>query len=142
MDNIVIKQPRLYTPLQIGCGSFLGGPIAMVYFLWQNFKTLDNQNGTQYTFAGGILFNVGLLLLLPHLPDNFPGVVIPFVYSLTALSIAATWQLRRDAIAHSVHYRFQPNWRVVLISVTLLIIWLVAAYGLSIWLGYLGIIKL
>ncbi|WP_461481680.1 hypothetical protein [Porticoccus sp.] len=142
MDNIVIKQPRLYTPLQIGLGSFVGGPIAMVYLLWQNFKTLGNQNGTQYTLAGGILFNVGLLLLLPQLPSNFPSIVIPFVYSLTALSIAATWQMRRDAIQHSVHYRFQPNWRVLLLSISLLIVWLGCAYGLGIWLDALGIIDL
>ncbi|TNF04349.1 MAG: hypothetical protein EP323_06825 [Gammaproteobacteria bacterium] len=142
MNDIVIKQPRLYTPLQIGLGSFFGGPVAMVYFLWQNFKTLDNQNGMQYCLAGGILFNVGLLLFMPMLPDHFPGVVIPFLYSLVALSVAATWQMRRDAIEHSVHYLFQSNWRVLLISVILLLVWLGGAYLLAVWLDALGIIDL
>lgn len=146
MTDIVLKHPKIYTPLQIGLGSFFGGPFAMTYFLWQNFKTLDNQNGAQYTLAGGILFNIGLLLFLPMLPASIPpmvaNIVIPFIYSLTALSIAATWQLRRDAIEHSIHYGFQSNWRVFLISIALLIIWLGCAYALGMWLGALGIIDL
>ncbi|MDP1521165.1 hypothetical protein Q8A57_09315 [Porticoccus litoralis] len=142
MNDIVIKQPRLYTPLQVGFGSFFGGPVAMIYFLWQNFKTLDNQSGMQYSLAGGILFNVGLLLFMPMLPDYFPGVVIPFVYSLVALSIAATWQMRKDAIEHSVHYLFQSNWRVFFISIALLVVWMLGAYMLAIWLDMLGVIDL
>lgn len=144
MNDIVIKQPRLYTPLQIGMGSFFGGPVAMAYFLWQNFKTLDNTNGTQYTLAGGVLFNLALLLFLPMVPESIPSLVtnilIPFLYSLTALSIAATWQMRKDAIEHSMHYHFQSNWRVLAISILLLVVWLGCAYVLGMWLGALGII--
>lgn len=142
MNDIVIKQPRIYSPLQIGMGAFFGGPVAMVYFLWQNFKTLDNQNGAQYTLAGGILFNVALLIVLPLLPEDFPSLVIPFLYALTALSIAATWQLRKDAIQHSVQYQFQSNWRVFFLSIALLFAWLIGAYVVGMWMNALGVIDL
>ena len=124
MNDIVIKKPAVYSPLQIGLGSFLGGPIAMVYFLWDNFHTLEKATAARNTLAFGFLFIVVLLVFTPMLPGELPGIAIQFVYSLVALQMAVTWQLRKDAITHSIRFSFQSNWRVLLFCIPLYFTWL------------------
>src|SRR5450631_1834946 len=102
----------LYTPLQIRAGSFLGGPIAAVYFLRKNFRVLDKVPEARTTLVWGVAFVVGLLVLVPVLPDHFPNYVIPLFYSFAAGSMAEKWQLQKQAIVDSGRYQFQSNWRV------------------------------
>ena len=72
---------KLYTPQQIRAGSFLGGPIAAVFFLRENFRVLDMVAEAGATLIWGAAFVVGLMILLPFLPDHFPSYVISLTYS-------------------------------------------------------------
>ena len=124
MNDIVIKKPAVYSPLQIGLGSFFGGPIAMTYFLWENFRTLDKMPAARNTLAFGFLFIVALLVFTPMLPGELPTIAVQFIYSLVALQMAVTWQLRKDAITHSIRYCFHSNWRVLLFCIPFYFTWL------------------
>jgi hypothetical protein len=121
-DAAIPPNAKLYTPAQIRAGSFLGGPIAAVYLLRENFRVLDRGPEAQTTVVWGIAFVAGLMALLPFLPKNFPNVVLPLVYSAAAGAIADKWQLRKQAIVESGRYRIQSNWRVVGMS----LLWMLA----------------
>ena len=63
----ISSSAKLYTPAQIRAGSFLGGPIAAVYLLRQNFRVLDRGPEARTTVVWGVAFVAGLMALLPFL---------------------------------------------------------------------------
>ncbi len=128
MTEITINPLKLYSPFQVALGSFFGGPVAMVYFLWQNFKTLGKQHAAKQTIIWGIVFNVVLLVSLQLLPNKLPEIVIPFIYSLVAMQMVASWQMSKEAIEASINYHFQSNWRVFAYGLALFVTWLVMAF--------------
>lgn len=140
MNEITINTLKLYSPFQIALGSFFGGPIALVYFLWENFKTLGKLEAAKQTIIWGIVFNLFLLASLQLLPNTFPEIVIPFVYSLFAMQLVSSKQMSRDAIQESINYRFQSNWRVFIYGLVLFITWLAIAFPLIKMFTAIGVI--
>jgi hypothetical protein len=110
--DATVASPKLYTPLQVRLGSFLGGPIASVYFLRENFRTLGKASEARATLMWGGAFVICLLASLPFLPTRFPNYVVPLAYSYAAGSITEKWQLRKQAIVDSGTYQVQSSWRV------------------------------
>jgi hypothetical protein len=135
-----VGNPKLYTPIQIRAGSFLGGPIASVYFLRENFRVLGKVSEAKTTLAWGIAFVVCLLALLPFLPARFPNYLIPLAYSIAAGSIAEKWQLQKQAIVNSGRYQFQSNWRVFGLAVLFLVAFLIVGAVTYFCLVALGVI--
>lgn len=107
----------LYSPLQVRIASFLGGPFAAVYTLYQNFKQLGDSPGMKRTIQSGIAFCVGLLAILPLLPKRFPNQLIPLAYTVVAGEIAKAKHLSRDQIAKSDLYRTHTAWKVAKVCV-------------------------
>jgi hypothetical protein len=126
---------KLYTPLQIRLGSFLGGPIAAVHFLRENFRVLGKVAEARTALVWGVAFIVGLMVLLPFLPDHFPNYVVPLLYSFAAGSVAEKWQLPKQSIIASGIYGVQSNWRVfgfaLLAMIAFLVILLAELFGLN-----------
>ncbi len=110
------KSP-IYSPKQVLTGAFLGGPIALVYFLRTNFRTLGNRSAATQTVIWGVLFNLVAIAAIPVLPKHFPRGLLPLAYSWTAWGIAEVKQLKKEDIAVSPQFRFQSNWRVFGLSV-------------------------
>jgi hypothetical protein len=137
-----VGSSKLYTPLQIRAGSFLGGPIAAVYFLRENFRVLDKVPEARATVVWGAAFVCGLMALLPFLPDRFPNVVIPLLYSIAAGSVAEKWQLQKQTIVDSGTYKFQSNWRVFGLALLFLIAFLLVAVVELFCLNAVGLIHL
>jgi len=104
---------RLYSPNQIGGGSFLGGPFAAVYFVWANFRALGEQGRAAAAMLWGVVFVLVILAVLPFLPEKFPNIVVPVIYSVAARLVAENYQLKKQAIADSDQYDFQSTWKVV-----------------------------
>jgi hypothetical protein len=100
----------IYSPQQIFVGSFLGGPIALVYFLHFNFQKLGNKRAASQTLLWGIVFNIAILAALPFLPKDFPRPLLPLAYSWFGSAIAKAKQLRKESIAALPQFRFQSNW--------------------------------
>ena len=107
MDKIAV-----YSLKQVFAGSFLGGPIALVYFLRNNFQVLGNNSAASKTLLWGVLFNFAILAAFPFLPKHFPNSVFPFAYSWAAGAIASAKQLSDESIASLPQFRFHSNWRV------------------------------
>ena len=107
-----MNKTPIYSPRQVSAGSFLGGPIALVYFLRNNFQRLGNNAAAAQTLLWGILFNIAILASIPFLPKHFPHYVIPLAYSLAAQGIAGAKQMKKESIAASLQFCFHSNWRV------------------------------
>ncbi len=135
-------QDRLYSPTQVAVGSFFGGPIAMVYFLWENYVVLEQRARANQMLVGGGLFVLALLAFVIYLPDDFPNFLIPVAYTVAARYVAEKTQMSKRQIEASPHYTFQSGWRVAGIAVALLIAFLVLIFGWVFALDGLGIVSL
>jgi hypothetical protein len=133
---------KIYSPVQIACGAFFGGPGAMVFALKKNFDALDNKAGSKNTMVFGSLFIVVLFLVLPFLPESFPNYVLPIAYTISARQIAEKNQMTKQAISDSSQYGFRSNWNVVGISIGFLLAFLVLFVVWMLGLAALGIVKL
>ena len=76
---------KLYTPVQVGIGTYIGGPFAAMYFLKGNFDVLDKPELSKKVIAIGIAFSIVLFAALPFVPENVPNNVIPIMYLVPVL---------------------------------------------------------
>jgi hypothetical protein len=132
----------IYSPRQISAISFLGGPIAAVYFLRHNFLALGNPVAAAHTLWWGIGFNIALIAALPFLPKHAPHIFIPLMYSLVALSIADAKQMKKESIAASTEFCFQSSWKVFGLGIAFLIGTFLFYFLVFLALTYFNIIKL
>lgn len=107
-----MKTP-LYSPNQILAVAFIGGPLATLFALKQNYDALANPVGSQLVVRWGVAFVVALLSVIPFLPQDFPQMVIPLAYSFAARSIAEGSQRSRQQILEDERYAFVPTGRLV-----------------------------
>jgi hypothetical protein len=119
---------KIYSPNQVLAAAFLGGPIAMVYVLWKNFQTLENPHGMHQILFWGSIFIIVLMLFSPLLPNSWLDFVIPFAYPFAAWSLAASFQMSKQAIADSQAYEFQSAWNVIAVSMVFLVAMIVVAF--------------
>ena len=137
-ENVII---RVYSSNQVAAGSFLGGPIATVYFLKSNFDLLRRKQASLYTIISGSLFVVVLLGVLPFLSKHFPMYLVSIVYVVTGKQVAEMAQLRRSQIESNPSLDFVSNWKVILIALLSMIAFIVIEYALIIILNYFGLIR-
>lgn len=131
---------KIYSPNQVLGGSFWGGPIAVVYFLWKNYVVLGKLEEAKNCLVFGSVFILVVLVGLPFLPESFPNIVIPIAYSIGAKQLAVSSQLDKKQIIESESYTFQSNWKVLGIGTLTLLLFLVVAIFLVFAMEILGII--
>ena len=137
-----VDKIKLYSPTQVTVGSFAGGPFAVVYMLWMNFRALGDEAEARMTLIWGFVFVVAVFAILPVLPEKFPNYVLPVIYSLGARLVAERFHLTKQAIKQSDRYGFQSNWNVFGISVGFLLAFMALAVGFVLGLDEIGLIKL
>ena len=130
---------RLYSPLQIGAGAFLGGPLAGTQMLWSNFVSLGKDREAKLTLAIGLSVTICLLVLATFLPvDHTPTMLIPLILALAARFLSEIYQLKKEAIAASSEYVFQSEWRVALNTLLSLLVTVAFAFLIVLILSALG----
>nr|CAP47474.1 putative integron gene cassette protein [uncultured bacterium] len=137
MENRII-----YSPNQIGLGSFWGGPIAAVYMLRSNYLVIEKEDYAQKVLSYGFIFTIALLAILPFLPEKFPNMIIPLLYCYSAKQIAESTQLKKDDIENNESNDFASNWKIFGIGTLTLIIFLVIAVIELVVLETMGVITL
>ncbi len=110
-----------YSPGQVYIGTFLGGPLAAIYYLSVNFKQLGNDAAKVSTIGVGLLVSMGLILMLFQLPDDFPNLLIPLLYSGAAAAVARQFQVSKEEKEAVEEYEFISNWKVAGVSLASLI---------------------
>jgi len=134
-----VDKTKVYSPNQVFAASIAGGPGAMVYVLWKNFKALENPDGQKQILVWGAAFLALLLIALPFLPIGFPNYVLPIAYAVAARFLAQQYQMSKQAIQQSERYEFQSNWNVVGVSVLFLIAAIVVLLAWVLLLSALGV---
>ncbi|WP_130619122.1 hypothetical protein [Dyella amyloliquefaciens] len=131
----------IYSPIQIAFGTFLGGPVGLIYFLWKNFVALEKYTYARRCLILGAALIAALWLLLPFLPEKTSGMPFAIAYVITARHIAETYQLTKPAIAEDPRYSFRSNWNVVVAGVLCLVGSVVLIVGPILALYMFGIVK-
>jgi hypothetical protein len=124
----LVNKIKLYSPNQVGCAAFFGGPFAAVFVLWSNFRALGKGAAARQTLIWGALFSLVLLLGSPFLPERFPNFAMPIAYTLAARLSADKYQLSKAAIQESEQYAFQSNWNVFAISFAMMIAFMIVIF--------------
>jgi hypothetical protein len=133
---------KIYTPNQVALGSYLGGPLAAIYFLKGNFDTLGKDALSKKTILIGTLISIVLLSLMPFIPESTPNSLIPLLYLIPAIIVVKKFQLSKQEIFESPEFSFQSNWKVFGMSLAWLFAFLVVAMGFMFVLESVGIISL
>ncbi|WP_198300892.1 hypothetical protein [Cellvibrio sp. PSBB006] len=128
----------LYSPTQAACGT-IGGPVGLVYFLWKNFRSLNNESAAKKTVLYGGFFIIALTALIPFLPENIPNTIFTIAYIITARHVAEKHQMSKQAIKDSPLHDFQSNWRVLGVGLLCLIASAIIIIGPLLLLAMIGV---
>jgi len=123
---------RLYTPRQAGFGTFLGGPLAGIYMLYRNFLAMNKPEQANTTLVIGLACCLALTVVLPFLPEHFPGAPIPVAYTVGVLHFMRLYHPDKAAIKNSSEFACQSGWNAALVSLVGLLV-LVAVMMVWIW---------
>ncbi len=137
-----VTRRRLYTPTQVTLGALWGGPIAAAYFIRQNFQALKKGPEAGLTQLLGALATVIFLLTLSFLPERFPSLLIPLVYTAITWGIVMRWQPGKETIANDTQYDFQSNWRVFFTGLVTQVLTVLLATATMLALSALGLLDL
>ncbi len=133
---------KLYTPVQVGIGTYIGGPFAAMYFLKGNFDVLDKPELSKKVIAIGIAFSIVLFAALPFVPENLPNNVIPIMYLVPVLLMMKNHQLTKKEILESELYDFHSSWKVFGISLLWMALFFIIAICVMLGLESMGLITL
>jgi len=132
---------KMYSPVQVGVGTFLGGPIAAIYFLKTNFDTLGKATLSKKTLQIGVMLTFVLILAMPFIPDSVPNNIIPIMYLIPVIMTVKNHQLTKEQILNSDEYSFQSNWKVVGHMIGWMLLFFVISMAFIMALDTMGIIS-
>lgn len=113
------------SPRQVAIGTFLGGPVALMYYLRKNYLAIGDLASAKKVLWVGLLFLLtwnALLALDVLLPKPMPLVldiilkVMPFILVIVARQIA---QVQFQSLPRQ--YDFYSNWSVAVSSILCLV---------------------
>lgn len=81
-SSVMPKFSALYTPRQVFVASFLGGPLGGCLFMALNYVALSDEARAIRVLGLGIALTVVLIVGVPYLPDKWPNILAPLLYSL------------------------------------------------------------
>ena len=120
-----VTKVAVYSPTQAAVGTFFGGPLSSVYFLFSNFKAMRKGRAALLTAAVGFLFSALLPPLIIYKSDKVPSYAIPVICLLTVKGVMNGWQMKKADILASNAYGFRSNWSVVLAALASCVAFLV-----------------
>lgn len=123
-----MDKKKLFTPNQIFACAFFGGPLAMIYALWRNFRALERPRDAKLILFWGSLFIVTLMVFSPFIPD-WADLAVPIAYAFGARSLAANHQMAKDDILHSQAYEPQPIANVAAVAIVFFLSFVVVIFG-------------
>lgn len=98
---------KLYTPWQIWTMSFLGGPVAMIYGLYQNYIMLNKEDAASKVIMYGVPFIALLFCVIPFFPLNFPNALIPVASAFFGKALVEKDHMKKQDIISSGLFQTQ-----------------------------------
>ena len=130
---------KVYSPVQASLGAFLGGPIASVFFIKQNFVVLNDDEAVKKTNRYGALVITFFISILPFLPENFPNMIIPIITIISTRLLVEKFQFTKEVISNNDDLDFYSNWRVLFVSLISLVVFMIIGVSLLLALDFFGV---
>lgn len=109
---------RYFSPNQIYVGTFLGGPVAAIWYLARNFSAFGQDEAVRSTWLYGALFTLVFVEVLLFLPDDIPSVAYSAFYTGIAAFLLEKYQAKNlKAAAEDAQALKESNWKVAGIAV-------------------------
>lgn len=119
-----IPTEKIYSEKAIRIGTFFAGPLVAGYCIAENFKAFNDKEKAQKTWIITAIASFFVVCLVFLLPENFPSIVFPIVYSFIASYFLKTYQ-EKDIQKHLNNGGETYNgWRVTLIGLISLLTFL------------------
>lgn len=131
---------NMYSPAQVCLGTFLGGPIAAVYFLKKNYDMMGIEDSGRTTLIWGTLLTLLFMVGLQYIPDSVPVSAVAAGYSAGVMALVQRDHLRKEDISTLPDYDFRSNWNVLCVAAVSLISFLGLLYFLMLGMATLGLI--
>jgi hypothetical protein len=142
-DHLDIEKnmKKLYSPMQMSLGTYLGGPLAAIYFLKVNFDTLGKSTFSKRVTFFGSLITILLILSIPIISGYVSSSIIPMMYLFPVMFIVHKYQLSKPEISDSTEYNFHSNWMVCGMSILWMFVYLILAVVVKLALQSAGLIS-
>ena len=119
---------RYYSPNQIYVGTFLGGPIAGIWYLARNFSAFGQDEAVRSTWLYGLLLTILFVEVGMFVPDEVPAVAFSAVYTGIVAFLLEKYQAKNlQAAAENPQIQRESHWKVAGVVLVSLIAVLVLA---------------
>jgi hypothetical protein len=122
----VANQTKFYTKNEITFGTFLGGPLAGIYFLSQNFGNLGDQASKKKYLLNGTIYSLLFFTLIFIIPEGImnlvPQYLLPAAYTAIMYYLFAQYQEKAVTERFNTGSLKESGWKVFGISMLALLI--------------------
>lgn len=116
----------LISPRQAMIGTFLGGPIACIYYLRMNYLAIGDRVSARKVIVSGALFLLvwNIVIALGVTVPGPASIVFSFILKVTPLLLVffARDRVQKQWKSLPVQYDFYPNWSVAVSGVVCLLL--------------------
>lgn len=130
----------MYSPNQLIIGTYIGGPLAAMYFLKSNFEGLGRMELAKKTLLLGLLVALLVFAIMPFVPESPLSGLIPILYLVPVYFIVKKHQLSKPEISESKEYIFQSNWKVAGMTIVWMIVSMIVGIAIMFAFASLGVI--
>ncbi|MDQ6529932.1 hypothetical protein [Flavobacterium sp. LHD-85] len=111
-----IPTEKIYSEKAIRIGTFFAGPLVAGYCIAENFKAFNDFEKAKNTWIITTLSMIAIIGLIFIIPDNFPSIIFPVLYSVVASYFLKKFQ--EQNIQNHIQNGGQTfgGWRVTLIG--------------------------
>lgn len=127
-----IPTEKIYSKKAISAATFFGGPLVAGYCIAENFKTFNESEKARNTWLITGACTIVIIGIAFSLPENFPRIVFPVIYSFIASYFIQTYQEKNIQKHMDNGGSTFGGWRVFLISMLSIIILLGLILGAAI----------
>ncbi|MCH1918543.1 hypothetical protein L9G15_03740 [Shewanella sp. A3A] len=121
---------KLFSPTQIAVATFIGGPLAAVYTIKENYRAMNLPELHKASMIYGLLLTVLIFTIIWFLPENFPTIALNLLYIVAVRYWVEKKQISREQIEQAEQFDFQSNGQVFGISIVAMFATLAVIFGI------------
>ncbi|WP_281633325.1 hypothetical protein [Flavobacterium luteolum] len=119
-----IPTEKIYSEKAIRIGTFFAGPLVAAYCIAENFKAFNDSEKAKNTWIITTLSMIAIIGLIFIIPDNFPSILFPILYSAVASYFLKKFQEQNIQKHIQNGGETFGGWRVTLIGLLSILIFL------------------
>lgn len=124
-----IPTEKIYSEKAIRIATFFAGPLVAGYCIAENFKVFNDKEKVQKTWLITAITSFFIICLVFLLPENFPSIIFPIIYSFIASYFLKTYQEKNIQNHMSNGGETYSGWRMTVIGLVSLLTFLAIIVG-------------